>query len=79
MDSKQWAWIYKKVKGFIDAHEGTEITDSTAEDALKLYNELLDITAKSAAVKPVIEKQLSTMFGMLFSIIHSLEQTGGAL
>jgi len=78
MNQKQWPWIYRKLKNFIASHAGT-VTDQTASDAMKLYEDILTVTEKSREASPDLDKQIETIFGYLFCIIQSLELTEGAL
>lgn len=73
MNSKQWIWIYKKVRGYFEKYSGKPPDDEAVTDLLDTYTAIMDVTEKSREEAPELDKQITAVFKLLFDIMQALE------
>ena len=73
MNSKQWTWIYKKVRGYFEKYSGKPPDDEAVTELMDTYVFIMDVTEKSRGESPELDNQITTFFKFLFDIMQALE------
>ena len=76
MDSKQWAWVYGKIKKLFSACSGHIPDDQAASGLMALYEYVGEVADKNRKENQAMDEELRNLFNYLFDIFHSLEVEG---
>lgn len=76
MNSKQWVWVYGKIKELFSACSGHIPDDQAASSLMALYEYVGSVTDKSRQEDREMDEELRNLFNYLFDIFHSLEVEG---
>ena len=76
MNSKQWIYIYEKIKNFVETYKGKPPDDQATSKLMDLYENIMSHSINDRAKSKDMDSQLTNIFDYLFKIIHCLELEG---